>query len=160
MKNNRSLYIYLPIAFALVLVAGILTGYYLMSSSLVRNYSLFKGSQVKSTLTELIRFIDQNYVDSVDTKKLNDEAITGMLHSLDPHSVYIPASEFADANDPLMGNFEGIGIQFKIERDTVMVVNTIPGGPSEKVGLLAGDRIVRVDDKNIASIKLANEKVM
>ncbi len=160
MKNNRSPYIYLPIAFALVLVAGILIGYYLMSSSLVRNYSLFKGSQVKSTLTELIRFIDQNYVDSVDTKKLNDEAITGMLHSLDPHSVYIPASDFADANDPLMGNFEGIGIQFKIERDTVMVVNTIPGGPSEKVGLLAGDRIVKVDDKNIASIKLANEKVM
>ena len=113
-----------------------------------------------STLNELIRFIDKNYVDSVDTKKLNDEAITGMLLSLDPHSVYIPASDFAEANDPLMGNFEGIGIQFRIERDTVMVINTIPGGPSEKVGLLAGDRIVKVDGKNIAGVKIVNEKVM
>ncbi len=160
MENNRRPYIYLPIAFALVLVIGILTGYFMMRSSFMQNHTLLRGMQGKSTLSELIRFIDQNYVDSVDTKKLNDEAITGMLLSLDPHSVYIPASEFADANDPLMGNFEGIGVQFKIERDTVMVINTIPGGPSEKVGLLAGDRIVRVDGKNIAGIKIVNEKVM
>ncbi len=160
MKNNRSLYIYLPIAFAMVLIVGILTGYYLMRSSFVQNHALLRGAHLKSTLTELIGFIDRNYVDSVDTKKLNDEAITGMLQSLDPHSVYIPASEFADANDPLMGNFEGIGVQFKIERDTVMVINTIPGGPSEKVGLLAGDRIVKVEGKNIAGIKIENEKVM
>jgi len=160
MKNNRSLYIYLPIAFAMVLIVGILTGYYLMRSSFVQNYALLRGAHLKSTLTELISFINRNYVDSVDTKKLNDEAITGMLLSLDPHSVYIPASEFADANDPLMGNFEGIGVQFKIERDTVMVINTIPGGPSEKVGLLAGDRIVKVEGKNIAGIKIENEKVM
>jgi len=116
MKNNRSLYIYLPIAFAMVLIVGILTGYYLMRSSFVQNYALLRGAHLKSTLTELISFINRNYVDSVDTKKLNEEAITGMLLSLDPHSVYIPASEFADANDPLMGNFEGIGVQFKIER--------------------------------------------
>jgi carboxyl-terminal processing protease len=160
MENNRRSYTYLPIAFALVLVIGILTGYYLMRSSLIQNYLPVKGVQTKNTLNELIRFIDKNYVDSVDTKKLNDEAITGMLLSLDPHSVYIPASEFADANDPLMGNFEGIGIQFRIERDTVMVINTIPGGPSEKVGLLAGDRIVKVNGKNIASIKIENDKVM
>ena len=160
MKNNRLSYIYLPVAFALVLVVGILTGYYLMRSSLMQNNSLFRGVQGNNTISELIRFIDHNYVDSVDTKKLNDEAITGMLLSLDPHSVYIPASDFADANDPLMGNFEGIGVQFRIERDTVMVINTIPGGPSEKVGLLAGDRIVKVDSKNIAGIKIVNEKVM
>jgi carboxyl-terminal processing protease len=160
MKNNRSLYIFLPIAFALVLVIGILTGYYLMRSSFIQNFALSKSAHGKNTLNELIRFIDQNYVDSVDTKKLNDEAINGMLLSLDPHSVYIPASEFADANDPLMGNFEGIGVQFKIERDTVMVVNTIPGGPSEKVGILAGDRIVKADGTNMAGIKIENEKVM
>jgi len=160
MKNNRSLYIYLPIAFALVLVIGILTGYYLLRSSFIQNYSLLRGAHGKSTISELIRFIDQNYVDSVDNQKLNDEAITGMLLSLDPHSVYIPASEFAEANDPLMGNFEGIGVQFKIERDTVMVVNTISGGPSEKVGILAGDRIVKVEGKNITGIKIENEKVM
>ena len=158
--ENRRPYLYLPIAFALVLVIGILTGYYLLQSSFVQNHIPIKGIQSKNTLNELIRFIDNNYVDSVNVKKLNEEAITGMLLSLDPHSVYIPASEFADANDPLMGNFQGIGVQFRIERDTVMVVNTIPGGPSEKVGLLAGDRIVRVDGTNIASVKINNEKVM
>jgi len=160
MKNNRSIFIYLPIAFALVLAIGILTGYYLMRSTFIQNHVFATGIRGSSSINELIRYIDNNYVDSVDTQKLNNEAITGMLLGLDPHSVYIPASDFADANDPLMGNFEGIGIQFKLERDTVMVVNTIPGGPSEKVGLLAGDRIVKVDDKNIASIKLENEKVM
>jgi len=160
MENNRRPYIYLPIAFALVLVVGIITGYYLMRSSFIQDHTPLGGMTGKSTLNELIRFIDKNYVDSVDTQKLNDEAITGMLLSLDPHSVYIPASEFADANDPLMGNFEGIGIQFRIERDTVMVINTIPGGPSEKVGLLAGDRIVKVDGENMAGIKIENDKVM
>jgi len=160
MENNRRPSIYLPIAFAIVLVIGILTGYYLLQSSFIQNHIPIKGIQSKNTLNELIRFIDNNYVDSVNVKKLNEEAITGMLLGLDPHSVYIPASEFADANDPLMGNFQGIGVQFRIERDTVMVINTIPGGPSEKVGLLAGDRIVKVDGKNIASIKINNEKVM
>jgi carboxyl-terminal processing protease len=160
MGNSRRPLIYLPIAFALVLVTGILTGFYLFRSEFVQNHAFMGRVKSGNTLNELIRFIDNNYVDSVDVQKLNNEAITGMLLSLDPHSVYIPASDFADANDPLMGNFEGIGVQFKIERDTVMVINTIPGGPSEKVGLLAGDRIVKVDGKNIAGIKIVNEKVM
>jgi len=160
MENKRRPYIYLPIAFALVLVIGILTGYYLMRSSFVQTHTFLGRLSGNSTINELIRFIDRNYVDSVNTQKLNDEAITGMLLSLDPHSVYIPASEFANANDPLMGNFEGIGVQFRIERDTVMVINTVPGGPSEKVGLLAGDRIVKVDGKNMASIKIDNDQVM
>ena len=160
MENNRRPQLYLPIVLSLVLVAGILIGYYLVQSSFIQKYTPLKGMQGKNTINELIRFIDNNYVDSVDNKKLNEEAIKGMLLSLDPHSVYIPASEFADANDPLMGNFEGIGVQFRIERDTVMVVNTIPGGPSEKVGLLAGDRIVKVDGKSITNIKIDNEKVM
>ena len=160
MGNNRHPYIYLPIAFALVLATGIVTGFYLFRSEFVQNHTFMGGAQSGNTLNELIRFIDNNYVDSIDVQNLNNEAITGMLLSLDPHSVYIPASDFADANAPLMGNFEGIGVQFKIERDTVMVVNTIPGGPSEKVGLLAGDRIVKVDGKNIAGIKIVNEKVM
>ncbi len=160
MENNKRSGVYLPITFALVLIAGILIGYYLMKGSVFQNNLLGSGVQGKNTLNELIRFIDKNYVDSVDTQKLNQEAINGMLLSLDPHSVYIPVSDFADANDPLMGNFEGIGVQFRIEHDTVMIINTIPGGPSEKVGLLAGDRIVKVEGKNIAGIKIDNDKVM
>lgn len=160
MRQKPNLTVYLPLAFALVLIIGMLTGYYLMRNSALAGHSLIKNMGGKSTLNELIRYIDNNYVDSVDTKKLDEEAIAGMLKSLDPHSVFIPASEFAEVNEPLMGNFEGIGIQFRIERDTVMVINTIPKGPSEKVGLLAGDRIISVDGKNIASVKVTNEQVI
>ncbi|MBK7213792.1 MAG: S41 family peptidase [Bacteroidales bacterium] len=160
MQNKRSLYIYLPIAFAMVLVLGIVLGYYLVRVSFTVNHPLLKMSSGKSTVNELIQFIDQNYVDTINPEQLQKEAIDGMLLSLDPHSQFIPASEFHDANDPLMGNFDGIGVQFRIERDTVMVVNTVPGGPSEKLGILAGDRIVKVDDKNITNIKITNEQVM
>lgn len=160
MRQKPNPTIYLPIAFALVLIIGILCGYYLYRGSLLTNNAFVKNMGGKNPMYELIKYIDNNYVDSVDAKKLNEEAIAGMLKSLDPHSVFIPASEFAEANDPLMGNFEGIGIQFRIERDTVMVINTIAKGPSEKVGLLAGDRIISVEDKNIASVKINNEQVI
>jgi carboxyl-terminal processing protease len=160
MQPNRRSYIYLPIAFALVLVIGIILGYYLLRVSFTLNHPMLKLGSNKGMVNELIRYIDQNYVDTINPEKLQREAIDGMLLSLDPHSQYIPASEFHDANDPLMGNFDGIGVQFRIERDTVMVVNTVPGGPSEKLGILAGDRIVKVDGKNFANIKVTNEEVM
>jgi carboxyl-terminal processing protease len=158
--SNRRPYIYLPIAFALVLVIGIILGYYLLRVSFSMKHPLIQMGASKGTVNELIRFIDQNYVDSVSPENLQKEAIDGMLLSLDPHSQYIPESEFHDANDPLMGNFDGIGVQFRIDRDTVMVINTVAGGPSEKLGILAGDRIVKVDDKNITNIKITNEMVM
>ncbi len=160
MRQKTNLTIYLPLAFALVLIIGILSGYYLFRSSMLSSHAFMRNMGGKNTMNEIIKYIDNNYVDSVDTKKLNQEAISGMLKSLDPHSVYIPATEFSEANDPLMGNFEGIGIQFRIERDTVMVINTIPKGPSEKVGLLAGDRIISVEGKSIASVKITNEQVI
>ena len=160
MSSNRSPYIYFPIAFALVLIVGIFLGYNLVKISYSFKHPFLKMGSGKNTLSELIRYIDQNYVDSVDAGNLHEEAIAGMLLSLDPHSQFIPASEFHDANDPLLGNFDGIGVQFRIERDTVMVINTVAGGPSEKLGILAGDRIVKVDDKNIASIGITNDQVM
>ena len=88
-----------------------------------------------------------------------DEAINAMLKKLDPHSTYIPLSEVKRMDEPLMGNFEGVGIQFNILSDTLMVVATISGGPSEKVGIKAGDRIVTVDNKNVAGTKITNEQV-
>jgi carboxyl-terminal processing protease len=160
MQQNRRSFIYLPIAFAMVLALGIILGYYLLRVSFVVNHPLLKMGAGKGTINELIRYIDQNYVDTINPETLQKEAIDGMLLSLDPHSLYIPASDFHEANDPLMGNFDGIGVQFRIERDTVMVINTVPGGPSEKLGILAGDRIVKVDDKNVANIKITNEMVM
>jgi carboxyl-terminal processing protease len=157
--NHRS-NIYLPIAFALTLAIGLLLGYYMMRASFVSNQSfLFKHSSSRS-IEQIMQYIKQNYVDTVDVEKLNEEAINGMLLSLDPHSQYIPASEFHDATDPLMGKFDGIGVQFRIEYDTVIIMNTVPGGPSEKLGIRGGDRIVKVDDKNIARVKITNEQVM
>ena len=83
-----------------------------------------------------------------------------MLQSLDPHSSYISAEEFNEVNDPLVGGFDGIGVEFRLEKDTVVIVATISGGPSERVGLKGGDRIVKVDGKVMAGVKITNPKVM
>ena len=103
--------------------------------------------------------IDAFYVDTVNLPKLTEEAIVKVLSDLDPHSVYITKEEVEEMNEPLEGGFFGIGIQFTIYQDTLMVVSVVPGGPSEKVGLLAGDRIVSVDGENIAGVKLTNTQV-
>ena len=107
----------------------------------------------------LLRLIDSYYVDSANVDKLTEDAIVHILSELDPHSVYISKEEVEKMNEPLQGNFEGIGITFNIFKDTLLVNSTISGGPSEKVGLRAGDRIVEVDHKNIAGIGLKNTDV-
>jgi carboxyl-terminal processing protease len=108
----------------------------------------------------LLRLVDGYYVDSTDIDDLTEKAIVHLLSELDPHSVYLSKDEVEEMNQPLEGNFEGIGISFNILKDTLMVLTTIAGGPSEKVGLRAGDRIVEVDNKNIAGIGLKNSDVM
>lgn len=162
MQTNRRLFIYLPIAFALVLVAWVFLGTKLYRVALLNNSSFLnlKGTKSTGILSDVINYIGQDYVDSVSKQQLQESAIKGLLESLDPHSQFIAASEFNEANDPLQGNFDGIGVQFRIERDTVAVINTVSGGPSEKVGIMAGDRLVKVDGKSIAGIKITNEKVM
>lgn len=100
------------------------------------------------------------YVDEVDEAKLVEDGIRGMLEKLDPHSTYTTAEETKEMNEPLQGNFSGIGIQFNMNRDTLYVIQTIVGGPSEKVGILAGDRIVSVNDTVIAGVKMKNTDIM
>ncbi|MFZ5554837.1 MAG: S41 family peptidase [Bacteroidota bacterium] len=107
----------------------------------------------------LYNYISQWYVDSVNTDKLVDDAIRSMLEELDPHSIYIPKEEVDEMNAPLKGNFEGIGIRFQIMKDTIMVVNTIPGGPSEKIGVKAGDKIIKIEDKVVAGVGIKNSNV-
>ncbi len=106
---------------------------------------------------ELIKYA---YVDSVDSKKLTEEAIKAMVKELDPHSVYIPVEEMREMNEPLVGKFEGIGVQFNIHEDTIMVTQPIPGGPSEKLGIRAGDRIVKIEGVNVANVKITNNDVL
>ena len=108
----------------------------------------------------LMRYVSQLYVDSVNVEDLTELAIASMLEELDPHSVYFSAEELQEADEPLNGNFEGIGVQFNIFKDTIMVVSPISGGPSEKLGIRSGDRIVEVDGENAAGIGITNRDVM
>jgi carboxyl-terminal processing protease len=107
----------------------------------------------------LLRLIDSYYADSTDLNSLAEKAIIHMLSELDPHSVYISKEEVDKMNEPLQGSFDGIGISFSILRDTLMVVQTIAGGPSEKVGLRAGDRIIQIDKETVAGVGLTNQMV-
>jgi carboxyl-terminal processing protease len=100
------------------------------------------------------------YVDSVDENKLVEDAIRGMIEKLDPHSSYATPKEVKSFNEPLQGNFEGIGVQFNMLEDTLLVVQTINDGPSEKVGIVAGDRIISVNDTAIAGVKMSKEDIM
>lgn len=100
------------------------------------------------------------YVDSVDEQKLVEDAIRGMLEKLDPHSSYSTPKEVKEMNEPLQGNFEGIGVQFNMVEDTLLVIQTITGGPSERVGIMAGDRIVSVNDTAIAGVKMSKEEIV
>jgi carboxyl-terminal processing protease len=108
---------------------------------------------------QLLRVVRHLYVDSVDIARLTEAAIIGLLEELDPHSTYLTPDEVREANEPLEGGFFGIGIRFNIFRDTLVVDDVIPGGPSERVGLLAGDRIVAIDGQNVAGIGLTNTAV-
>jgi len=104
--------------------------------------------------------ISNLYVDSVDEQKLVEDGIRGMIEKLDPHSSYMTAKEVKAANEPLQGNFEGIGVQFNMVEDTLLVVQPVIGGPSEKKGILAGDRIVYVNDTTIAGVSMPKEEIM
>ncbi len=104
--------------------------------------------------------IERMYVDDVDKNKLVDAAIVSMLEELDPHSIYIPKEDLEEVNEPLKGNFEGVGIQFNIIRDTIYVVDAIPGGPSERIGIRAGDKVLTIDKETVAGVNFKNADVM
>ena len=155
-QKNKKLQIYLPLAFSVVLIAGMWLGLLMIGNKSVSNTILPVGNTSYNKLGDVLDYIVQDYVDSVELGGLETDAIRGMLEKLDPHSVYITREEFHHVNDPLLGSFEGIGISFRIEKDTITVINPIPGGPSEKVGLMAGDRIVKIDDSLVAGIGITN----
>ncbi len=159
-KFKHKITVYLPILFALVMIAGILLGIRLAPQSSADSKIFSVDLSQYNKVTDLLNFIQRDYVDTVDVEKLKDDAIVKMLDDLDPHSQYIPAEELDAVNEHLEGNFEGIGVQFRIEKDTVMVISPIAGGPSEKVGVRAGDRIVAVEGDTIAGVGVSNSDVM
>lgn len=160
--NKRNLFLVLIVF--LSVVAGLFLGNFLARNAQLRNNSTLGGSLFRNMnytkIDEFLSLIDNQYVDSVNVKELSEDMMTELIAKLDPHSVYIPASDLETVNSELEGSFSGIGVQFNIQSDTIMVVSVISGGPSEKVGLLAGDRIVQVDDTVFVGKKITNEKVM
>lgn len=119
--------------------------------------------QIEKQIQKLIltqQAISQLYVDTVNLQKVTEDAIRGMLSELDPHSTYTPAKDVQALNEPLAGSFDGIGVQFNINEDTLVVIQPVSGGPSEKAGILAGDMIVTVNDTTIAGVKMSREEIM
>lgn len=153
-KNSKQA-IRLPLFIALTLCVGIFLGANMTTSSptgdLVKNLQKFR---------QILTYIENDYVDEVDTDELVEGAISNVLKELDPHSVYIPPRELDLVQSQLEGKYEGIGIEFNIFKDTIFVVTPLSGGPSEKLGIKTGDKIIKVDGENVAGIDMNNRKVV
>lgn len=155
MKYNKA---YLPLIISVGIAIGILVGFYMPHPQNNALYTNFPPSNDK--LNRILDIIESDYVDTIDRNSLIEEAIPVMLRRLDPHSVYIPARDLAQANEPLQGNFDGIGVSFNMITDTVLIISTIPGGPSEKAGIIPGDKIIYVNDSLIAGKGIPDEDIV
>jgi carboxyl-terminal processing protease len=111
-------------------------------------------------LSSILDFINNNYVDSVNMDSITETIIPALLEKLDPHSIYIPPRELKEVNENLRGNFDGVGVQFNMQNDTILVIQTVKGGPSEKAGILAGDRIISVDNIPVAGVKMPEDSIV
>jgi carboxyl-terminal processing protease len=157
MKNSK-LSVYIPLLLALAVITGIFIGNRMARNS-GGNVSSFAASQ-SNKLDAVLELINNSYVDSISTDTLIEKALPQILKNLDPHTSYIPPKEMVGVEEEMRGNFGGIGVQFSIQNDTVMVVDVISGGPSSKLGILPGDRIVMVNDTLLVGKGLKNEKVL
>lgn len=151
--NNRlkKTSVWMPLAIAVALVAGMWIG-----KSFFNNSARWNS---RSKLDTILEIIDRSYVDDVDPDSLLEASFAGLLSHLDPHSVYIPAADLQNVNEELSGSFSGIGISFNLLNDSINVLEVISGGPSEKAGLLAGDKIVSINDTIVAGQKWSDVKV-
>lgn len=165
MNENKGYQIWLPILFSLFTVAGMLIGYNLQAPPTVVRVE--SGEEATSNtgimgagrVEEVLRYVESRYVDEVDREELIEKAIDKFLDELDPHSNYITAKELESVNESLEGNFVGIGVQFDIVKDTILVLSTIAGGPSEELGIMAGDKIVAIEDSIVAGIGIDTDGV-
>jgi len=147
-----------PVWISLVLVTGMALGFFI--DRRISSSALPGRASNENKINQLIGYIQREYVDTISRKRIVEEAMSSIIANLDPHSAYIPASELEEVNEPLKGNFEGIGIEFNILKDTIYVVSALAGGPSEELGIKAGDRIVEVDGKSVAGIHITNNDVV
>ena len=159
-ENKRSRYI--PIIIAVSIIAGILIGTFYANRFSQQDHGMGIGiiPSTSNKLNGLLHIIDNQYVDTVNISDLIEDAMPKILGELDPHSAYIPAKDLQAVNDDLRGSFSGIGIQFTIQQDTIHISDVIAGGPSEKVGLMPGDRIVEIDDSAFVGKIVTNNESM
>ncbi len=160
-KPAKKINPFMPLYFAIVLAIGVVTGYFFTFSgnNPASPRSNYHSSSNSSKINNLLDYIEMQYVDTINRDQLENKTILSMLKSLDPHSDFIPAADFDAVNEPLEGNFDGIGIEFNIINDTIRVITPIIGGPSEKLGIKAGDKIINVNGKSMAGTKVTNKQV-
>ena len=159
-QNKRTRFI--PIIIAVSIIAGIFIGTFYANRFSKQDHGMGMGiiPSTSNKLNGLLHIIDNQYVDTVNINELIEEAMPKILGELDPHSAYIPAKDLQAVNDDLRGSFSGIGIQFTIQQDTIHISDVIAGGPSEKVGLMPGDRIVEIDDSAFVGKIVTNNESM
>lgn len=155
--NNRKKDIMYPIALAVVLAAGIWLGLFINQKPERSSLTVYPRAD---KLSSILNYIEHQYVDTVSMENLVESTIPTMLKHLDPHSVYIPASDLQTVNEPLDGGFDGIGVTFNMPNDTVVIISTVAGGPSERVGLLAGDRIITINDSLVAGVNFDQNDIV
>lgn len=162
MYRNSKRTVLFPLLLAAGVVLGLLLGQYLgrnTTASQLRGL-LQHMNLPANKLTHTLSLIEREYVDSVSMDSLAEHVIPLLVKELDPHSVYIPAAEMAELNEPLEGEFDGIGVVFNMATDTVIVLNVIPQGPSDKAGVKAGDRIIEIDDSLVAGRKIPQNRIV
>lgn len=155
--TNKKLQVWLPLIFSIVLIGGMFFGFKLRENTPSGN-GFFKRDK-KTSLQEILDLVRQRYVDPVRLDSLQYGAIDEMMSHLDPHSIFIPASNLQEVNEDLIGNFEGIGVEFNIFSDTVHIVHVIVNGPSDKAGLQVGDRIIKVNNETVAGTSITSDDI-
>lgn len=164
-QTTKKLNIWMPLMLSAVMVLGMIIGIKMQPTpptvSIVNpNEGLASNSLGQGKLEELIRYIEAKYVDDVDREKMVQEAIDNILKQLDPHSNYISASQLQEVNEQLEGNFDGIGIEFMMLDDTILVVRPLEGGPSEAAGIIAGDKLIEIEDSLVAGVNIDSDGIM
>ena len=155
--GNKKLQVWLPLIFSIVLIGGMYFGFKLRENT-PSGSGFFKADK-KSSLQQILDLVKQRYVDPVNTDSLQENAIDEMMSHLDPHSIYIPPSHLQEVNEDLLGNFEGIGVEFNIFSDTVHIVHVLADGPSDKAGVQVGDKIIKVNNENVAGTSISSDEI-
>lgn len=158
-QGRRQLKVWAPLLFSMILVAGMVLGFNLRDT-LRKKRDIQTVIERNDRLEQVIDLISEKYVDSINTNLLYKDAINGIISHLDPHTVYIPADEYEEANEDLEGGFFGIGVEFSIVRDTIQVTSVVEQGPAERAGIKVGDQLIKVGDSIVAGRGITSQRIV